>query len=255
MLKVVINFSCPRRSIWSQQAIIITQFGGTNYGGLKSHLKLKVSFGDPFMIGSQPVVILWSEVWISYLFAPSVGSRLSIQITPFFRCRKAREVWSLACLQFWTMGISMAASRIDCFFADILSTKEMEVVCVTCWTLWNDRNNYYHNQLIPEATLKDDWIMQYMNEIVKGEDLRKHEILVESWARGISTTSISWKALARGWIKINVDAACWPTLNTTRFGIVGRNNTGLVVVAAQIVVQLLSPISELNFKRSWRGFI
>lgn len=42
------------------------------------------------------------------------------------------------------------------------SMKEMELIAVTCWAIWMDKNKKVHNEEFPPDTIRSQWIGEYI---------------------------------------------------------------------------------------------
>lgn len=90
-----------------------------------------------------------------------------------FTCKRARNLWRMIFpdIQLPKIFQSNIQDRLH-YLDSTLCKKDLEIACVTCWSLWNDRNHLCQSRQIPDVNFKRDWIFAYMVEIVKGEEIR-----------------------------------------------------------------------------------
>lgn len=47
-------------------------------------------------------------------------------------------------------------------FSSSCSTSELSISALTCWTIWNDRNNIRLGKPVPDPTIKSSWVLNYL---------------------------------------------------------------------------------------------
>lgn len=126
------------------------------------------------------------------------------------------------------------------------SMEEMELIAVTCWAIWLDRNKKVHNEEFPPAIIISQWIRDYIKTYTKmnlnqiGSDLQS-----DPSARDISP--VKWSCPPSRGLKLNTDATWGKTPSSTGLGAIVRDSAGRLVGASScsLKVDFQVPIAEL----------
>lgn len=85
-----------------------------------------------------------------------------------FDCHQARKIWRK------TFNRVFLDEEFNRSFADRWlkidsnsTMAEMELVVVTCWSIWNDKNRLTHGEQIPGVEFKSQWIVNYLEKYLQ----------------------------------------------------------------------------------------
>ena len=177
-----------------------------------------------------------------------------------FDCRLSKQIWREVCP--WVLEVVQGGlieyNVIENLFIKSCQENKVEVVCVTLWLIWFNRNKVIH-----------DHVCQTSFEIVKRvkENVECRFYEPEHEVVGISRMSeIHWQPPPANVIKLNADASFVQSLQETSFGVVARDEQGKISFSATArITNVRSPLQakvmaiffgvKLMFEHGWLNVI
>lgn len=52
------------------------------------------------------------------------------------------------------------------------NSEELNIAAITCWAIWNDRNNKRMGKPIPNHDIKKDWVLKYYEQFLQSSAKR-----------------------------------------------------------------------------------
>lgn len=162
------------------------------------------------------------------------------------RCSKAQEIWNIT-FAHDLLKQDFNQSFVDRWFAisSSLSPEDLQMIAVTCWAIWSDRNSIIHNKSIPPNSIRSSWIKKYVSDYLKANE--SPQIISSRWP-GNRVQSSNWRPPSEDRWKFNVDAAWKAGISGTGIGVVCRNSRGKIQGARAVYNDLdfLAPMPELK---------
>ena len=137
----------------------------------------------------------------------------------FYECRFNNEVWSMCQPNLPHIEGAMWENMSEWtrFFQRLEDSGVVDLWLIMCWLIWTNRNQCFYNS----SCKRPSGIVKSANQI--REDFISASIRVES----IQTVSDSvWKSPIIGAMKLNVDAAFYPTSREAGLRMVVRDHMG-----------------------------
>lgn len=164
-----------------------------------------------------------------------------------FDCYRAREIWSQVCGKtFLDEDFNNSLGDRWLKISENTSKEELELVTVTCWSIWMDRNKKIHEEDIPPVNIRCNWVINYMEEFRKA-NLRT-PVEEDRIPRNRGVEANFWIPPDEGVFKVNVDAAWSNNPSKTGYGAICRDSRGEVkgALASSIDLVFSPPFAELK---------
>lgn len=131
------------------------------------------------------------------------------------------------------------------FLSSSSSDKDLGLIALSCWVIWNDKNNASAGIQIPNKNVRSSWIVKYMDCYLIQRSKAKEGTSTELVTPKGSL--IVWKPPPKEVVKLNVDAAWSSDPSTTGMGAILRDWTGQLIGASARFVDLdfSPPLAEI----------
>lgn len=121
---------------------------------------------------------------------------------------------------------------------------ELNIIAITCWANWNDRNNQRLGKPFPSIDFRRDWILKYFDHFQRSaSNPRKSE---SERPKKDLTFVPNWTPPPLNFCKLNVDAAWKSGIPQTGISAILRNSEGILlgVEAKSIDLDFPPPLAE-----------